>query len=375
MTITTVQRRPHVLGGVWTVALALPRSVTRLRHDPPPERLALLGLVVLSVLVVAAGRLLGPSLVPPGVQILPLLGGGLLLGPTTMRVLLAVVALCLAYDVATLGVEVVRLGALVTVLLTGVVAHEFTRSRQETGLAGSTGDTFLVDLRERLQRQGQLPPLLPGWAGEAVIRPAGGAPFAGDFVVSSLTDCGRTLELALVDVSGKGIEAGTRSLLLSGALGGLLGSLRPEEFLPAGNRYLHRQAWDEGFATAVHLVLDLETGAFVVESAGHPPVAHFDAGSGRWRLLSAEGLALGLVPAVTYVGESGRLGPGDALLLYTDGLVEIPGRDLDVGIDKLLGEAERLVPQGFTGGADVLVRRVASGGSDDRGLVLLWRTR
>jgi serine phosphatase RsbU (regulator of sigma subunit) len=67
-------------------------------------------------------------------------------------------------------------------------------------------------------------------------------------------------------------------------------------------------------------------------------------------------------------------GPGDALVLYTDGLVEIPHRDLAVGIDKLLGEAERLVPRGFRGGADLLVRRVAGASSDDRGLVLLWRS-
>jgi serine phosphatase RsbU (regulator of sigma subunit) len=212
-----------------------------------------------------------------------------------------------------------------------------------------------------------------GWGGDVVVRPAGGAPFAGDFVVSALTQDDRTLELALVDVSGKGIDAATRALLLSGALGGLLGSLRPEDFLPAANRYLDRQEWDEGFATAVHLVVDLGTGDYVVESAGHPPVAHFDAGSGRWSLLGAEGFALGLVPVVSYVPETGRLDRGDALLLYTDGLVEIPGRDLAVGIDKLLGEAERLVRHGFQGGADVLVRQVAGAANDDRGLVLLWR--
>jgi hypothetical protein len=71
---------------------------------------------------------------------------------------------------------------------------------------------------------------------------------------------------------------------------------------------------------------------------------------------------------------SGVLRAGDALLLYTDGLVEVPGRDLAVGIDKLLGEAERLVPRGFDGGGEVLVKQVAPGSSDDRGLVLLWRS-
>ena len=65
--------------------------------------------------------------------------------------------------------------------------------------------------------------------------------------------------------------------------------------------------------------------------------------------------------------------PGDALLLYTDGLVETPTRDITYGIDKLLGEAEKLVQQGF-------VRRRRPAGaerrqskSDDRALFLLHR--
>ena len=61
-------------------------------------------------------------------------------------------------------------------------------------------------------------------------------------------------------MSGKGVAAGTRALLLSGALGGLLGSEDPEDLLPAANSYLDRQEWDEGFATAVHLVADLVDG-------------------------------------------------------------------------------------------------------------------
>ncbi|MBC7375201.1 MAG: serine/threonine-protein phosphatase [Frankiales bacterium] len=357
------------------VLLSLPRAVASLRSSPPAEGPALFCLLLLSVLIVVGRLVLGEQVVPSGAQIVPLLGGALLLRQRSMRQLIAVISVALAFDLVQAGLTVVRPGALITIAITALIGYEFSRSREETGLAGSSGDTFLVDLRDRLERQGELPPLPAGWHGEAVLRPAGGGPFAGDFVVSALTGDGSRLELALVDVSGKGIDAGTRALLLSGALGGLLGSLRPEEFLPAANRYLDRQQWDEGFATAVHLVVDLADGAYAVESAGHPPVAHFDAGSGRWRLLTAEGPALGLLPVATYAAETGRLDPGDALLLYTDGLVEVPGRDLEVGIDKLLGEAERLVPQGFAGGGELLVSRAAGDSTDDRGLVLLWRSR
>ena len=358
---------------VRAVVLALPRGITRLRRSPPPEAPALVGLVALAVLITVGGAVLGFGLLPPGVQVIPLLGGGLLLRRRTMRVLVAVVAACLAYDLWQFKLDQVRPGALLVVLVTAGISYEFARSREETGLSGSSGDTFVVELRQRLQRQGELPRLPRGWQGEAVLSPAGGGPFAGDFVVSALTDDGRRLDLALVDVSGKGVQAGTRALLLSGALGGLLGSPRPEGFLTAANRYLDRQAWDEGFATAVHLVLDLVDGAFTVESAGHPPAALFDAGSGRWSLLDAEGVALGLLPEADYEPVKGRMEGGDALLLYTDGLVEVPGRDLSVGIDKLLGEAERLIPRGFSGGGRLLVSRVATAGTDDRGLVLLWR--
>ena len=359
--LTAVRR----LGG------ALPQAVTRLRRQPPPEPVATLALMALALMLTAGGVHISLSAFPPGTLALPLLVGGLLLTRKGLARVSAVVVACLVFDVLDLGLSTVRVGALVVIVATGLVAYEFARSREETGLGGLSGDTVLVELRERLRQQGDLPALPPGYLAEPLVKPAGGGPFAGDFIVSART--GSRLEVALVDVSGKGVEAGTRALLLSGAMGGLLGASTSEQFLPRANSYLVRQDWEEGFATAVHLDLDTADGSFVVTSAGHPPVAHLDAGSGRWRLLEASGPALGLLPEVTYLPSKGVLRRGDALILYTDGLVEIPGRDLSVGIDKLLGEAERLVTRGFSGGAALLVDRVAEGSSDDRGLVLIWR--
>lgn len=354
---------------------ALPRALTWLRGDAPRQEHSLLGLVALSLLALFGSLRVGLLLIPPSVQVLPLLGGGILLGRRAMLRLVLVVAAALACLYAVLGTDRAAPGSIVVVIATALFCWESARSRDETGLGGMRGDSVLVELRRRLQQQGLLPSLPPGWHAEAVVRPAGGEPFSGDFAVSSLTGDGQRLDVALVDVSGKGVDAGTRALLLSGALGGLLGSKAPEDFLSAANAYLVRQDWEEGFATAVHLVLDLQSGDYAIDSAGHPPVAHFDAGSGRWSLAEAGGVVLGLLPDVSYAAARGRLDPGDALLLYTDGLVEIPGRDLSVGIDKLLGEAERLVPRGFAGGADTLVSRVAGGSPDDRGLILLWRSR
>jgi hypothetical protein len=358
-----------------TAALGLlPGLVTRLRRSPPPAPVALVLVCGLAVLLTVAGAVTGLGLVPAASLVLPLLGAGLLLERGPSRVVFAVVAACLAVDVVLHGVGPtgVRPGVVVVLLLTAGVAYEFARSREETGLSGASGEGVLVELRDRLEQQGRLPELPGSWRAEAVVRPAGGGPFAGDFVAAALTGDGRQLEVVLVDVSGKGVAAGTRALLLSGAVGGLLGAVPAGDFLPAANDYLGRQGWHEGFATAVHLVLGLDDGRFRVASAGHPPPAVFDAGSGRWSLVEAQGPALGLLSQVRFDAVEGRLERGDALMLYTDGLVEVPGRDLDRGVDKLLGEAERLVPQGFAGGADRLVARLSAGAADDRGLVLLW---
>jgi serine phosphatase RsbU (regulator of sigma subunit) len=237
---------------------------------------------------------------------------------------------------------------------------------------------MLLELRDRIQAQGKLPRLGEGWGSSVVLRPAGGSSFGGDFVVSHCD--GKTLEVALVDVSGKGIDAGTRALLLSGAFGGLLGSVPREDFLPACNAYLRRGPAAEGFVTAVHLSLDLATGEYVIASAGHPPAVHYDAAAGRWRLTNARGIVLGVLPDLRGVAaetEHGVLQRGDALMLYTDGLVEAPGRDIDAGTDRLLGEAERILSAGFAGGGPgrlVGNLQVAGDGSDDCALVLIWRS-
>lgn len=304
---------------------------------------------------------------------LVVLVGGFLLSVRSLLLLDLVVAVVVVLEVVRAGTPVSR-GAVLVVVGTAAIVHLLARSRGRLGVQGTRGDSMLVDLRDRLIAQGELPAMPEGWSAEVVLRSAGGASFSGDFLVATRSDGGTHLEVALVDVSGKGVDAGTRALLLSGAFGGLLGSVPHEEFLPATNRYLIRQEWDEGFATVAHVMIDLATGEYVVSVAGHPPAVQFSAGSGRWRMSEAsEGPLLGVFPDAKFVSERGRLDRGDALLLFTDGLIERPGQDISVGIDRLLGEAERLVTKGFRHGARKLIDRVAAAHNDDRAVVLIWR--
>jgi hypothetical protein len=309
----------------------------------------------------------------PGVMILPILAGGLLLWPRALRIFFGFVAAAVIYDVVK---GKAGAGIVATIVLTAILADVLARTREKLGVQGLRGDQMLLELRDRIRAQGKLPELGEGWGTSVVLKPAGGSSFGGDFVVSACD--GKTLEVALVDVSGKGIDAGTRALLLSGAFGGLLGSVPGDEFLSACNAYLRRGPAAEGFVTAVHLSLDLASGAYVISSAGHPPAVHYDAAAGHWRLTRAHGIVLGVVPdlrAVSTLAEHGTLQRGDALMLYTDGLVESPGRDIDAGTDRLLGEAERMLASGFKAGAPTLVSAMQReiGGSDDCALVLIWR--
>jgi hypothetical protein len=331
--------------------------------------------------VLALASLAAPDYMrPASVLSLPLLLGGLSLPLREVRLLAFATVVLIGLVATARGIGVLNAGSVLVFLVVGAVSYEQARRRDRLGVRRVRPDQILLDLRERLRVQGEVPPLPRGWGIEVELRPADDAGMAGDFVASRVHSAEFAdgvhvlLDLVLVDVSGKGVGAGTRALLLSGALGGLLGAVPPEDFLAEANRYLLQQRWPEGFATAVYLRVDLSTGAYRVESAGHPPVAHLDAGSGTWELLRRRGPLLGVLPEVGHPPDTGVLRRGDAVLLYSDGVVEDRHRDIEVGVDRLLGAAERLVPRGdYRGGAALLVHEVPTNRGDDRAVVMLWR--
>ncbi|TWD82734.1 stage II sporulation protein E [Kribbella amoyensis] len=344
------------------------RGLVRRAHRSHPLAMILLLLFTVAICVLSWAL---PAYIPTSALIIPLLLGGLLLRFRQMLVVTLVALVLGAYVVSGRAAGLPKVGFVVVLGLAAWIVLAGSKVRSRLGVSGTRGESMLIDLRDLLTAQGDLPDLPPDWLAESAIRSAGQSKFSGDFVVAA-TRGDDQVEVALVDVSGKGIDAGTRALLLAGAFGGLLGVVPVADFLPAANQYLRRQDWDDDFATVVHVAVNLSTGEFELRTAGHPPAIQFDAWSGRWATRDSDGPLLGLLESPEFQVNKGQLKSGDALFLYSDGMVETPIRDIGRGTDRLAGHAERLVSQGFKGAAAELVREIGGPG-DDSAIVVIHR--
>ncbi|MGN9755820.1 SpoIIE family protein phosphatase [Streptomyces sp. SD31] len=204
--------------------------------------------------------------------------------------------------------------------------------------------------------------------------PAGrGMEIGGDFYdLIRLDDT--TAAAAIGDVQGHNVQAAALMGQVRTAVHAMAGS-PPGEVLARTNRLL--TDLDPGlFTSCLYVHLDLAHHSACLASAGHPPpvLRHPD---GHTEVLRPPpGLLLGIDPAATYPAIEIALPPGAVLLLYTDGLVEVPGVDLDEVTDAL---AARLAGAGtleVEALADTLVHdaREYAHRSDDVALLLIHAT-
>ncbi|MFH8514394.1 SpoIIE family protein phosphatase [Streptomyces gelaticus] len=149
----------------------------------------------------------------------------------------------------------------------------------------------------------------------------------------------------------------------------------PATVMARASVFLH-ELDTERFATCTYAEVDLTTGVVQLVRAGHvdPLVRERD---GNCRRLPVEGgLPLGLSAEfgrLEYPVSTVELDPGQTLVLFTDGLVELPGADLDEGM-QLLTAMVRGGPQDLQRLADRLCREVDErGGQDDVAVLLLRR--
>ena len=167
-------------------------------------------------------------------------------------------------------------------------------------------------------------PDLPGWQVAAFYRAA--QEVGGDFYDFITLDRGR-IGLVVGDVTGHGVPAAlvmatTRSFIRAQAAH----AGRPSEVLAQANEFLHADIPQNMFVTCLYAVLDPATGQMVFANAGHdlPFVRTADAGLVELR---ATGMPLGLMPGMRYDEREFTLGPGDTMLLHSDGLAEAHAPD------------------------------------------------
>jgi sigma-B regulation protein RsbU (phosphoserine phosphatase) len=132
--------------------------------------------------------------------------------------------------------------------------------------------------------------------------------------------------IAIADVVGKGVAA---SLLMSNVQASLRalvsiirnGQLGLLDVVEELNRLLFESTSAERFVTAAFVIIDTKRARILSVVAGHPYPIILHA-NGKTSSLESSGIPLGIIPTFSYEFYERAFKPGDALLLYTDGLSE-----------------------------------------------------
>ena len=181
--------------------------------------------------------------------------------------------------------------------------------------------------------------------------------------------------LAIVDVSGKGLQAAILGAFVKSVIRAYLrGSSVVSETAARISSAVYREHGPDLFVTAFIAVLDEPSGTVRFVNAGHPGPLHVSA-ERSVEVLRAASMPLGIFPEQEFVEGEVVLAPGDQLVLYTDGLYEIKGWD-DASPEAVAGEVRKLLPADPDSLAEKLVagaKNRAGGKLDDDVAVLVLR--
>ena len=182
--------------------------------------------------------------------------------------------------------------------------------------------------------------------------------------------------LCIADVSGKGMPAALLMSSLQAALKPLMWDSRsPRELCRRLNRILCEIAPVGKFVSFFYAVLDSKDNRLTYCNAGHnPPVLVRDDGTASE--LNAAGAVLGQFPDWVYEQSDLQLRPGDALMLFTDGLVEASDQDDEpFGEERVIGIARENRGAGAEGLKTLLMQAASEhcGGhfQDDASMIVL----
>ncbi|WP_335972486.1 PP2C family protein-serine/threonine phosphatase [Streptomyces sp. CA2R106] len=183
-----------------------------------------------------------------------------------------------------------------------------------------------------------------------------------------------TFTVAVGDVVGHGLEAAAVMGMLRSALSAAVRAI-PEPGRAMDVLGVYARTFEGALATtAAKAVIDTRARRITYTSAGHPPPVLCRRDGTSELLDQATDPPLGLsVDGMPRPQASVGYAPGDTLVLYTDGLIERRGEDIDVGLGRLTDILARSTGLGPDDLADELLAGlgVADGGPDDIALIVV----
>jgi serine phosphatase RsbU (regulator of sigma subunit)/anti-sigma regulatory factor (Ser/Thr protein kinase) len=203
---------------------------------------------------------------------------------------------------------------------------------QERGLADALQRSLIPSL-----------PDVPGVRLEGRYLPAASARLGGDWYDAFVLADGR-LGIAIGDVSGRGFQAAAlMGQLRSGLRACAMDDPSPDRVAERLSALL-RQLEPGRNATLLYLVADPYEGKITGVGAGHPAPLLIDPDGRAAFIELPNSVPLGAVRYPGYEAIEARLEPGATLLLYTDGVIERPGENLDAGLARLAEAAAGAPP-------------------------------
>ncbi|MBO1752942.1 SpoIIE family protein phosphatase [Actinotalea sp. BY-33] len=168
-------------------------------------------------------------------------------------------------------------------------------------------------------------PVVPGYEVASGFVPA--RTVGGDFYDWRVTADG--LVVTLADVMGKGMGAAILAAACRTAIRGVAGTGDVAASLAVAERALHEDLAQAGaFVTAMHLAIDLPTGALSYADAGHG-LTLVRAADGGVRRLTSTGLPLGIRLDEPREVAVDQLEPGALLVTFSDGVLDAMGGSIE----------------------------------------------
>ena len=165
------------------------------------------------------------------------------------------------------------------------------------------------------------------------VHGAGGECVGGDFF-DFITVSERYWGVAIADASGHGLPAALQVRdVYTGLRMGVARDFKIVRTIERLNRIIHQSRMTTKFVSLFYGEIEAE-GNFIYVNAGHPPPLHFH--SKGCTTLKQAGMVLGPSGSSAYSRGFLSFEKGDALLLYTDGMIEASdGKGKEFGIERL----------------------------------------